>query len=67
VPLEKMIGGERALRDAAPTIPADVADRLTSADKVSDADRTAILEVATRALAPFRPAPQPEAAAKVAP
>jgi F-type H+-transporting ATPase subunit alpha len=66
VPLEKVARGERALRDATPTIPADVAERLTSADKVGDADRKAILEVASRALASFQPTPEPNAAAKVA-
>jgi hypothetical protein len=38
-------------------------NRLTSADKLSDADRKTILDLATRTLLPFQPAPQikPEA------
>ena len=67
VPLEKMAGGERALRDAAPSIPADVVERLTSAGKVSEADRKAILDVALQALASFQPASEPEATSKGAP
>ena len=58
VPLEKVKDAERALQKAAAEIPADVAGRLTSADKLSDADRKAVLDVATRALAPFQPAPK---------
>jgi F-type H+/Na+-transporting ATPase subunit alpha len=62
VPLEKVAEAEGALRKAASEIPADVAERLTSAEKLSDADRKAILEVATRALVPFQPAPEPKPA-----
>jgi len=53
---------EQAIEKATSDIPADIAGRLTSADKLSDTDRTAILEVATRALAPFQPAPKPKPA-----
>ena len=55
---------ERALQKATADIPADVAGRLTSADKLSDADRKAILEVATQALASFQPTSKPKAAAE---
>jgi F-type H+-transporting ATPase subunit alpha len=58
VPLEKVADGERALRDAVPSIPAEVAERFTSAEKVSDSDRKAILDIATLALASFQPAPE---------
>lgn len=58
VPLEKVADGERALRDAVPNIPAEVAERFTSAEKVSDSDRKAILDIATLALASFQPAPE---------
>jgi hypothetical protein len=33
-------------------------NRLTSAEKLSDADRRAILDLATRTLLPFQPAPE---------
>ncbi|MGB7151732.1 MAG: alternate F1F0 ATPase, F1 subunit alpha, partial [Terriglobales bacterium] len=53
VPIEKVGDAEQALQKATSDIPADAAARLTSADKLSDADRKAILDVATRALASF--------------
>jgi F-type H+/Na+-transporting ATPase subunit alpha len=53
IPLEKMALAENALRAASPTIPADVAGRLATKDKLSDPDRSVILGVATVALAPF--------------
>ncbi len=64
VPLEKMTAAEGTLRKAAADIPADVAERFTSADKLSDADRKAVLDVATRALASFAPKPEVKPAAK---
>jgi len=62
VPLEKVSEAEGALRKAASEIPADVSARLTAADKLSEPDRKAILEVATRALKPFQPAVKAKAA-----
>jgi F-type H+-transporting ATPase subunit alpha len=56
-------GAEQALQKATADIPADVLGRLTSADKLSDDDRKAILEIATHALAPFQPTPKPKPAA----
>lgn len=58
IPLDQMTDAERALRDASVTIPADVAKRLESADKLSDADRTTIVELARNALARFQPGPE---------
>jgi F-type H+-transporting ATPase subunit alpha len=66
VPLDKMADAEKALRVAAAGIPADVAGRLATAEKLSDPDRKGILEVANRALAPFQPQPEPKPAAKAA-
>jgi F-type H+-transporting ATPase subunit alpha len=62
VPIERVSDAEQAIQKATSDIPADIAGRLTSADKLSDADRKAVLEVATRALAPFQPAPKPKPA-----
>ena len=56
VPLEKMKDAEGALQKAAAQIPAEIAGRFATADKLSDADRKAVLEIATRTLAPFLPA-----------
>ena len=55
IPLEKANDAERALRKAAAAIPADVAHRLASADKLSDDDRKVIVDIATKALASFEP------------
>jgi len=66
VPLEKMPDAERTLRGAAGEIPGDIAARFTTADKLSDADRTRTLKVATEALAPFQPVPETKPALKVA-
>ncbi len=58
VPLERMKEAEQALRKAAAKIPADVADRLDTADKLSDTDRKTIIEIVRQALAPFQPKPK---------
>jgi len=64
VPLEKMSDAEAALRKAASAIPAPVLERLTSADKLSDADRKAILDMATAALSAFQPKAVPSSEPK---
>src|SRR6202522_4340120 len=58
VSLEKMPAAERGLQNAAPNIPADVAGRLTSSEKLSDDDRKAILQVAIKALESFQTPPE---------
>ena len=57
IPIDQVRAAEGALVKAAAGIPADVAARLESADKLSDADRKAILDVATRALSSFTTKP----------
>jgi F-type H+-transporting ATPase subunit alpha len=66
VPLDKMAEAEHAVHEAAAKIPPEVRARFETADKLSDEDRTAILAIATAALAPFRlkPAAGPKAAPK---
>jgi F-type H+/Na+-transporting ATPase subunit alpha len=64
VPLEKMVDAQQALRKSATEIPADVMKRLSSGDKLSDGDRTALLDLAGKALASFQP--QAKRAAKAA-
>ena len=66
VPLARVAEAEGALRKAIADLPKDVAERLTSAEKLSDADRKVILDLATGALAVFQPSPQTPAAAKPA-
>jgi F-type H+-transporting ATPase subunit alpha len=58
VPIDKVIEAEKALHQAIVNLPADLVNRLTSAEKLSDEDRKAILNLATRTLLPFQPAPQ---------
>ena len=67
VPLEKVAEGVRTLRGAAAKMPPEVAARLSTADKLSDADRKVILDIATLALAPLQPPPPPKPAAEPAP
>jgi F-type H+-transporting ATPase subunit alpha len=57
VPLDQMTDAEHALRKAAADIPAEVRDRLDTADKLSDEDRKTIVEIARKSLAGFQPKP----------
>ncbi len=66
VPLERMTDAQKALEEAASGIGADVADRFITAEKLSDADRKAVLDIALRTLAPFQPTPEGKPAPKVA-
>jgi F-type H+-transporting ATPase subunit alpha len=55
VPLDQMPAAERVLRQAAANIPAEVGVRFETADKLSDQDRTTIIEIARRSLVRFQP------------
>jgi F-type H+-transporting ATPase subunit alpha len=55
VPLDEMIKAEEAVQLAAEKIPTEVCARFETAEKLSDEDREAILEIARQALAPFQP------------
>jgi F-type H+/Na+-transporting ATPase subunit alpha len=59
VPLDKIRDAEQALRKAAADIPAQVQGRFSSNDKLSGADREAILQVVGKAIAPFQQKPIP--------
>ncbi len=65
--LEKVKEAEAALAQAAVKMNKEMASRLTSADKLSDDDHKALLNLATGALSPFQPAPAPEKPGPVAP
>ncbi|MGB7756173.1 MAG: alternate F1F0 ATPase, F1 subunit alpha [Salinisphaera sp.] len=56
VELARLPEAEQALRQAAADMPAPVAARLLSADRLADADRQELVAVATTALVPFLPA-----------
>ncbi len=60
VPLDRMTDAGHALREAAADIPAEVRGRLDTAQKLSDEDRKAIIEIARKSLAPFQPKPEPK-------
>jgi F-type H+/Na+-transporting ATPase subunit alpha len=63
VPLDQMAVAGHALREAAATIPAEVRERLDTAEKLSAEDRETIVEIARQALEGFqhKPDPKPEA------
>jgi F-type H+-transporting ATPase subunit alpha len=58
VPIEQMTDADRAVRDAAAQIPAEVCARFETADKLSEEDRKTIIEIARKALAPLQPKPE---------
>ena len=64
VHLDQMTDAELALHQAAKDIPAEVRERLNTAEKLSDEDREKIIQIARNALAPFQPKPEAEAEPK---
>ena len=58
VPLHQMTEAEHALREAAEDLPAEVRERLDTAEKLSDEDRETIIQIARKALAGFQPKPE---------
>ena len=59
VPLDQMTAAEQTVIQAAAEIPADVSERLKTAEKLSDADRATIIGIARQALAGRLPKPSP--------
>ncbi len=55
IPLDRITEGEQAVSEVAANLPAELRDRLLTADKLSDEDREAIIEQARAALASFQP------------
>ncbi|MEO8071317.1 MAG: F0F1 ATP synthase subunit alpha, partial [Acidobacteriota bacterium] len=66
VPLDHMAKAEQAVQEAAATIPPEVAARLATADKLSDADRKTMTDLAAAALAPFQPKQKPSSEPPIA-
>ena len=60
VPIDKVREAEQALRKATAGIPAEVRQRFSANDKLSDDDRKTILQVAKKAIASFQPKPAPK-------
>ena len=67
VPLDRMKDAENALREAAADIPTEVCERLITAEKLSDEDRKAIIEISRRSLVRFQPKPESKPDAKAEP
>ena len=67
VPMDRMIEAEHALHEAAAHIPSEVSGRFETAEKLSDEDRKAIIEIAQQALAPFQSKPKPKPEPKTDP
>ena len=59
-----MTDAEHSLHEAAANIPADVRERLYTAEKLSDEDRETILSIARKSLDSFQPKPEVKAEAK---
>jgi len=64
VPMDQLTDAEHAVHEAAASIPADVCERLDTAEKLSDEDRKSIIEVARLALTPFQPKSEAKSEAK---
>ena len=64
VPLDRMADAEKAVQEAAASIPADVLARFDTAKDLNDADRKTITAIASQALAPFYPKPEAKSDAK---
>jgi len=60
VPLDQMTEAEQAVHKAAAEIPAEVRERLVTAEQLSDEDRDTIVEIARKSLEGFQPKPEPE-------
>jgi F-type H+/Na+-transporting ATPase subunit alpha len=58
VPIDKMPSAEHALLEASANIPAEICTRLGTADKLSDEDRDAVIQIARQVLASFQPEPR---------
>ncbi len=58
IPLDNMGAAENAVCAAAADLPADLCERFASAEKLADADRNQIVELARQALAEFQPKPE---------
>jgi F-type H+/Na+-transporting ATPase subunit alpha len=67
VALEQMPEAEHAVQTAAARISAQVCGGFESANKLSDEDRHAIIEIARHALTPFQPKPKAKAGLKPEP
>jgi len=66
IPLSQMTQAQHAVQDATAQLPAPLRDRLLGADKLNDADRQAVTDLAAAALKNLLPKPATEPVTKVA-
>jgi len=64
VPINQMTDAEHAVHEAAANLPAEIAARFETSDKLTDEDRNTIIEFARIALVPFQPKPEIKPAPK---
>ena len=57
IPFDQMTVAEQAVRTAAADIPEEISARFETADKLSEEDRTTIIEIARHSLIRFQPKP----------
>ena len=58
VPIDQMTDAEHAVQEAAANMPAKLTERFNTAEKLSDEDRAAIVQIARNALVRFQPKPE---------
>jgi F-type H+/Na+-transporting ATPase subunit alpha len=61
VPIDQMTDAEHAVQEAAANIPAELTEQFNTADKLSDEDRAAIVQIARNALIRLQPKPESKA------
>jgi F-type H+-transporting ATPase subunit alpha len=61
VPIDQMTDAEHAVQEAAANIPAELTEQFNTADKLSDEDRAAIVQIARNALIRLQPMPESKA------
>jgi F-type H+-transporting ATPase subunit alpha len=67
VPVDQMTDAQHAVHEAAASLPEEVRARFESAEKLSDEDRQAVVEIARAALVRFQPKPAAKAEGKSEP
>ena len=60
VPIDHMIDAERAVQEAAASVPTEICARFETAAKLSDEDRNTIIEIARKSLVDFQPKSEPD-------
>jgi F-type H+-transporting ATPase subunit alpha len=64
IPLDQMTPAQQALETAAKNIPPKICERFATAEKLSQDDRDALIDIARKSLIHFQPKPEPKPEAK---